>query len=166
MQRTDMPKRRLITSIVVAAPVPALISVGTRALDSSRDTLPAMDGPSSMKRANGVADGVANGVANGIANGHANGYANGHANGHANGQANGELKKQRLEQPKYHREPSSWDKPTPTIKAYKNPDFLNSSHARSMRMMCEYEETMQRLCVRWCRPLDSTCMPVHRQKPL
>lgn len=35
--------------------------------------------------------------------------------------------------------------PTPTIKAYKNPDFLGSSHARSLRMMVEYEETMQRI---------------------
>ena len=28
---------------------------------------------------------------------------------------------------------------TPTIKAYKNPEFLNSSQARLLRIMCEYE---------------------------
>ena len=35
--------------------------------------------------------------------------------------------------------------PVPTTKAYRNPDFLNSSHARHIRILCEYEETMQRL---------------------
>jgi len=45
-----------------------------------------------------------------------------------------------------HRDPTSYAlAPVPTIKAYKNPDFLNSSHARSLRIMMEYEETMQRL---------------------
>ncbi len=34
---------------------------------------------------------------------------------------------------------------TPTTKAYRNTDFLNSSHARLVRIMCEYEETMMRL---------------------
>ena len=48
-------------------------------------------------------------------------------------------------EPKYHREPSSWENPTPTEKAYKNSDFLNSSHARPLRILAEYEETMQRL---------------------
>jgi len=47
--------------------------------------------------------------------------------------------------PQRHREPTSWDNPTMTVKAYKNADFLGSSHARSLRMMVEYEETMQRL---------------------
>merc|ERR1711965_1192809 len=32
-----------------------------------------------------------------------------------------------------------------TEKAYKNPDFLNSSHVRPLRILAEYEETMQRL---------------------
>ena len=45
-----------------------------------------------------------------------------------------------------HRDPTPYKlAPVPTIKAYKNPAFLNSSHARSLRMMVEYEETMQRL---------------------
>ena len=30
----------------------------------------------------------------------------------------------------YHRDPSAWDKPVPVVKAYRNVDFLNSSHAR------------------------------------
>ncbi len=34
---------------------------------------------------------------------------------------------------------------TPTIKAYRNTEFLNSSHARLVRIMCEYEETLMRL---------------------
>ncbi|CAM9736169.1 unnamed protein product, partial [Discosporangium mesarthrocarpum] len=34
---------------------------------------------------------------------------------------------------------------TPTVKAYKNPDFINSDSARHIRIMCEYEETMLRL---------------------
>eukprot|EP00668_Euglena_longa_P001943 GGOE01002267.1.p1 GENE.GGOE01002267.1~~GGOE01002267.1.p1 ORF type:complete len:359 (-),score=106.15 GGOE01002267.1:284-1336(-) len=34
---------------------------------------------------------------------------------------------------------------TPTIKAYKNLDFLNSRHARSIRIMCEFEEPRRRL---------------------
>mmetsp|Transcript_2867 Transcript_2867/g.4016 ORF Transcript_2867/g.4016 Transcript_2867/m.4016 type:complete len:249 (-) Transcript_2867:340-1086(-) len=34
---------------------------------------------------------------------------------------------------------------TPTTKAYKNVDFLNSNQARLLRIMCEYEETMIRL---------------------
>jgi len=33
----------------------------------------------------------------------------------------------------------------PTIKAYKNDAFLNSGHARFIRIMCEYEETLYRL---------------------
>ena len=33
------------------------------------------------------------------------------------------------------------------MKAYRNHDFLNSSHARHLRILAEYEETMQRL--RW-----------------
>ena len=45
-----------------------------------------------------------------------------------------------------HRDPTAYKlPPTPTVKAYKNMEFLNSSHARSLRVMCEYEETMQRL---------------------
>jgi len=28
---------------------------------------------------------------------------------------------------------------TYAVKAYKNPDFLNSNHARFIRVMCEYE---------------------------
>ena len=32
-----------------------------------------------------------------------------------------------------------------TEKAYKNAEFLNSSHARPLRILAEYEETMQRL---------------------
>eukprot|EP00667_Euglena_gracilis_P014096 EG_transcript_14579 len=34
---------------------------------------------------------------------------------------------------------------TPTIKAYKNLDFLSSRHARSIRIMCEFEEPRRRL---------------------
>jgi len=34
---------------------------------------------------------------------------------------------------------------TPTKKAYKNVDFLNSATARNIRIMCEYEETYLRL---------------------
>ncbi len=34
---------------------------------------------------------------------------------------------------------------TPTVKAYRNTDFLNSSQARLVRIMCEYEETMLRM---------------------
>ncbi len=34
---------------------------------------------------------------------------------------------------------------TPTIKAYKNLDFLNSRQARSIRIMCEFEEPRRRL---------------------
>jgi len=34
---------------------------------------------------------------------------------------------------------------TPTIKAYKNQDFLNSRPARSIRIMCEFEEPRRRL---------------------
>ncbi|CAM9241410.1 unnamed protein product [Choristocarpus tenellus] len=34
---------------------------------------------------------------------------------------------------------------TPTVKAYKNPNFINSDQARHIRIMCEYEETMIRL---------------------
>ena len=33
----------------------------------------------------------------------------------------------------------------PVVKAYKNTDFLNSSHARHIRILAEYEETLQRL---------------------
>lgn len=33
----------------------------------------------------------------------------------------------------------------PTTKAYKNDAFLNSGHARFIRIMCEYEETLYRL---------------------
>ena len=47
----------------------------------------------------------------------------------------------------YHRDPSAWDAPVPVVKAYRNADFLNSSHARHLRILAEYEETMQRL--RW-----------------
>ena len=35
---------------------------------------------------------------------------------------------------KYHRDPSVWDKPVPVMKAYRNHDFLNSSHARHLRI--------------------------------
>ena len=39
-----------------------------------------------------------------------------------------------------------WKKPPcPVVKAYRNSDFLNSSHARHIRILAEYEETMQRL---------------------
>jgi predicted Rossmann-fold nucleotide-binding protein len=34
---------------------------------------------------------------------------------------------------------------TPTVKAYRNQEFLNSRQARLLRIMCEYEETMLRL---------------------
>ncbi len=34
---------------------------------------------------------------------------------------------------------------TPTIKAYRNPEFLNSPQGRLVRIICEYEETMMRL---------------------
>ncbi|CAM9340775.1 unnamed protein product [Ectocarpus sp. 12 AP-2014] len=34
---------------------------------------------------------------------------------------------------------------TPTKKAYKNEGFINSSQARNIRIMCEYEETLLRL---------------------
>lgn len=34
---------------------------------------------------------------------------------------------------------------TPTIKAYKNTTFLNSSTARNIRILCEHEETQSRL---------------------
>ena len=45
-----------------------------------------------------------------------------------------------------HREPTEYKStPVPTVKAYKNTAFLNSPHARSFRMLAEYEETMQRL---------------------
>jgi len=45
-----------------------------------------------------------------------------------------------------HRDPTTYKlAPTPTVKAYRNTEFLNSSHCRSLRMMVEYEETMQRL---------------------
>jgi len=48
--------------------------------------------------------------------------------------------------PKYHRDPSEWSAPAcPVVKAYKNGDFLNSSHARHIRILAEYEETLQRL---------------------
>ena len=48
--------------------------------------------------------------------------------------------------PMYHRDPSDWDRPAvPVTKAYKNEAFLSSSHARHLRILCEYEETMQRL---------------------
>ncbi|EOD32577.1 putative lysine decarboxylase, partial [Emiliania huxleyi CCMP1516] len=33
----------------------------------------------------------------------------------------------------------------PVTKAYRNQDFLNSAHARHLRILAEYEETMQRL---------------------
>ncbi|KAL3898303.1 MAG: hypothetical protein SGPRY_012870, partial [Prymnesium sp.] len=46
----------------------------------------------------------------------------------------------------YHRDPSEWDMPAcPVVKAYKNWDFLGSSHARHIRILTEYEETLQRL---------------------
>ncbi|KAM3572957.1 hypothetical protein VYU27_005044 [Nannochloropsis oceanica] len=41
--------------------------------------------------------------------------------------------------------PAPEKKYTMAVKAYKNPDFLNSGHARFIRVMCEYEETMYRL---------------------
>ncbi len=34
---------------------------------------------------------------------------------------------------------------TPTVKAYRNPEFLNSPQGRLVRIICEYEETMLRL---------------------
>jgi len=47
-----------------------------------------------------------------------------------------------------HRDPTSYKlPPVQTVRAYRKQDFLNSSHARSIRVMCEYEETMQRLAV-------------------
>ncbi len=45
----------------------------------------------------------------------------------------------------YHREPSSWECPTPTVKCYRNEDYMNSPHARHLRILAEYEEPMQRL---------------------
>jgi len=49
---------------------------------------------------------------------------------------------------KYHRDPSEHEEPPcPVVKAYRNDTFLNSSHARHIRILCEYEETMQRLRV-------------------
>ena len=51
----------------------------------------------------------------------------------------------------YHRDPSSWEQgATPVVKAYRNQDFLNSSHARHLRILAEYEETMQRLSANVC----------------
>jgi len=48
--------------------------------------------------------------------------------------------------PQYHRDPSEWSAPAcPVVKAYRNTDFLNSSHARHIRILAEYEETLQRL---------------------
>ena len=45
-----------------------------------------------------------------------------------------------------HREKTEYKtEGVPTVRAYKNPAFLGSAHARSFRMMIEYEETMQRL---------------------
>lgn len=45
-----------------------------------------------------------------------------------------------------HRDPSEWKLPAcPVVKAYRNEGFLNSSHARHIRILAEYEETMQRL---------------------
>jgi len=45
-----------------------------------------------------------------------------------------------------HREASVNELPAcPVTKAYRNSTFLNSSHARHIRILCEYEETMQRL---------------------
>ena len=35
--------------------------------------------------------------------------------------------------------------PVKPLKAYRSTDFLNSGHARHIRILCEYEETMQRL---------------------
>jgi len=35
--------------------------------------------------------------------------------------------------------PAPEKKYTMAVKAYKNPDFLNSGHARFIRVMCEYE---------------------------
>ncbi|KAL1524986.1 hypothetical protein AB1Y20_019862 [Prymnesium parvum] len=49
-------------------------------------------------------------------------------------------------QVEYHRDPSEWEMPAcPVVKAYKNWDFLGSSHARHIRILTEYEETLQRL---------------------
>jgi len=42
--------------------------------------------------------------------------------------------------------PAPEKKYTMAVKAYKNPDFLNSGHARFIRVMCEYEV---RLGVEW-----------------
>jgi len=51
-----------------------------------------------------------------------------------------------------HRDATTYkSEPIPTVKAYKNPVFLSSPHARSMRMMMEYEETMQRLAANGIR---------------
>ncbi len=36
-------------------------------------------------------------------------------------------------------------KSTPTVKAYKNSEFLNSSKARNIRIQCELEESKWRL---------------------
>jgi len=52
----------------------------------------------------------------------------------------------------YHRDPSDWElEPVAVTKSYRNQDFLNSSHARSLRIMCEQEETMQRLAANGVR---------------
>lgn len=50
--------------------------------------------------------------------------------------------------------PAPEKKYTMAVKAYKNPDFLNSGHARFIRVMCEYEV---RLNVEWAmwRPCSS-----------
>jgi len=34
---------------------------------------------------------------------------------------------------------------TPPWQAYRNSEFLNSGHARHIRILCEYEESLQRL---------------------
>ena len=58
-----------------------------------------------------------------------------------------------------HRDPTTYKAaPVPTIKAYKNPNFLSSPHARSFRMMAEYEETMQRLAANGIRATVRECL--------
>jgi hypothetical protein len=48
--------------------------------------------------------------------------------------------------------PAPEKKYTMAVKAYKNPDFLNSGHARFIRVMCEYEVRLSILEWGACAP--------------
>jgi len=64
----------------------------------------------------------------------------------ANGSAGTKRDSDGAPKPMYHRDPSDWDKPAvPVVKAYRNNEFLNSGHARHIRILCEYEESLQRM---------------------